>query len=216
MGDHAYTRKVTEACKLLKIQSSKIKHIGRNTAPAIMDMAEVDRVDQKNIGNWSNEVLTNVYSTKLSLGAIRALIGVDKRRGYYKNPMTTFKGDITRKHKKSHFVIIHMSEIFESAAFIDYSHKLSAHMAEKNNKNDVMGDNILLGVLGKLYDQPKATNEIITEVTKEAAEIRVLKGEIKTVVTDPIKNVTNHVRNYGEDDEAMDVVIDQELVLALS
>ena len=51
MGDRAYTQKVIEAYKLLKTHFSKIKHIGRNTAPAIMDMVEVDGVDQQNIGN---------------------------------------------------------------------------------------------------------------------------------------------------------------------
>ena len=74
----------------------------------------------------------------------------------------------------------------------------------------------LPGVLGKFDDQLKATKEILIEVTKkEVAEIRFLKGEIKTVVTDSIINVTNYVRKYGEDDEAMGVVIDQDLVLAL-
>ena len=79
MGDHAYTQKITKACKL-----PKIKHIGRNTAPVIMYMAEVDGVDQQNIGNWSNDVFDGVYSTKLPLGAMCALAEIDKRRGYFK------------------------------------------------------------------------------------------------------------------------------------
>ena len=62
MGDHAYTWKITEVHKLIKIHSSKIKHIGRNTVPGIMDMAEVDGVDQQNIGNWSTDVFHDVYS----------------------------------------------------------------------------------------------------------------------------------------------------------
>ena len=41
---------------------------------------------------------------------------------------------LIRKHKKSHFIITHMPEFFESAAFIDYSHKLSVHMAEQDYK----------------------------------------------------------------------------------
>ena len=81
MGDHACTQKITEAYKLLKIRSSKIKYIERNTTPTIMDMAEVDGVDQRNIGNQSNDVFDGVCSTKLPLGAIRTLAEVDKRRG---------------------------------------------------------------------------------------------------------------------------------------
>ena len=92
MGEHVYTWKITEVCKLLKIDSSKIKHIGRNTAPAIMDMAEVDRVDQQNIGNFSNDVFSNRYSTKFSLGAIHTLAGVDERMGCYKNPKDNIQG----------------------------------------------------------------------------------------------------------------------------
>ena len=97
MGNHVYTRKTTETCKLLKIHSSKIKHIRRNTAPVIMDMVEVDGFYQRNIGNWSNDVFADVYSINLPLGVMRALSGVNKRRGYYKNPRTIFKGDRTHE-----------------------------------------------------------------------------------------------------------------------
>ena len=124
-------------------------------------------------------MFADVYSTKIPLGTLCDLVGVDKRRDYYKNPRTTFKGDSTheslarkfslwvkvvrkkfnltdkytangflemlvnirwvilqdcavliRKYKRIHFIIIHMLECFESAAFIDYSHKLFVHMAE--------------------------------------------------------------------------------------
>ena len=81
MGDHLYTRKITDACKLLKIYPTNIKRIGRNTAPVIMDMAEVDGIDHKNIGNWFNGVFDYVYSTKLPLGAICGLARIDKMRG---------------------------------------------------------------------------------------------------------------------------------------
>ena len=56
-------------------------------------MAEADGVDQRNIENWSNDVFAAVYNKKLPLGAMRALTGVNKRRGYYKTPRITFKGD---------------------------------------------------------------------------------------------------------------------------
>ena len=52
---------------------------------------------------------------------------------------------LIRKHKKSHFIITHMPENFESAAFIDYSHKLFARVVEQDTKNDARVDVILLG-----------------------------------------------------------------------
>ena len=228
-----------------------------------MGMTEVDGVDQRNIGNRSNDVFADVYSIKLPLGATRALAGVDKRRDYYKNLRTPFKGDIThealarivspwlegvrdnfnltdkytangfllilvnmrwvmlqdcevliRKHNMSHFIITHMPTNFELAAFIDYSHQLSVHMAEQEHKmmRELM---FFSGTLGKFDDQFKATKEILTEVTKGAVENRVFKGNIKTAVTGSIKKITNYVEKYGEDDEAMDASIDQELRLAL-
>ena len=106
-----------------------------------------------------------------------------------------------------------MPEIFESAAFIDYSHKLSVHMAEQDTKNDVRVDVMLPGVLVKFDDQIKATKEILTEVTEGAVENSVLKGEIKTVVTDSIIFFTDYVGKYREYIKVMDVGIDQELVL---
>ena len=53
-------------------------------------------------------------------------------------------------------------------------------MAEKDTKNYVRFDVILVGVLVKFDEQLKATKETYTEVTKEAAYIRVLKGKINT------------------------------------
>ena len=81
-------------------------------------------------------------------------------------------------------------------------------MAEQNNKNDMRVDVILSGVLGKCDDQLKSTKEILTVVTKGAVEIRVIKGDIKLIVTDSINMFTNYVGKYGWDDEAMDVGID--------
>ena len=49
-------------------------------------------------------------------------------------------------------------------------------------------DIIFPGVLGKFDDQTKATKEILIKVTKGAVENCVFKSEIKTVVTDSIKN----------------------------
>ena len=222
-----------------------------------MGMTEVDGVDQRNIGNRSNDVFADVYSIKLPLGATRALAGVDKRRDYYKNLRTPFKGDIThealarivspwlegvrdnfnltdkytangfllilvnmrwvmlqdcevliRKHNMSHFIITHMPTNFELAAFIDYSHQLSVHMAEQEHKmmRELM---FFSGTLGKFDDQFKATKQLLIEVTKGSAENIVLKNEVNTLVTDSIKNLL-----YGKDNEAM-MDIDQELVLVL-
>ena len=81
----------------LRFILQQFKCIGSNTTPVTMDMAEIDAVDQQNIGNRSTDVFDDVYRMKLLLGAIRALTGVDKRRSYYKNPRTTFKGDSTHE-----------------------------------------------------------------------------------------------------------------------
>ena len=56
-----------------------------------------------------------------------------------------------------------------------------------NTKYDARVDVILPSVLGKFDNQLKATKEILTYVTKWAVDNRVLKGEIKTVVTDSVK-----------------------------
>ena len=63
-----------------------------------MDMAEVDGVDQRNIKNWSNDVFADIYSTKLPLGEIYDLVGVDKRRGYYKSQEQHSRVTIPMKH----------------------------------------------------------------------------------------------------------------------
>ena len=102
-----------------------------------------------------------------------------------------------------------MPEIFESDAFIDYSHKLSVHMAEQEHRHDMRVNIILPSVLGKFDDQFKATKQLLIEVTKGSAENIVLKNEVNTLVTDSIKNLL-----YGKDNEAM-MDIDQELVLVL-
>ena len=52
-------------------------------------------MDQRNIGNWGQDVFQKDYSIKLPLGALRALARFDKRRGYHSNPRTTFKGEPT-------------------------------------------------------------------------------------------------------------------------
>ena len=87
-----YSKKFTAALKELGIDISKITHFGRDVAPALMDMLEVISDQQKNIGNWANDVFFNIYNTKLPMAAMRALSGYDPRRGYYKNPRTRFKG----------------------------------------------------------------------------------------------------------------------------
>ena len=82
---------------------------------------------------------------------------------------------LIRKHDRNHFIITHMPEIFESAAFIKYSHKLFIHMTEQKH-NDVSVDDVLPGMLDKFDDQTKETTEILT---KGAVEIRAIEDEIK-------------------------------------
>ena len=93
MHKGAYTKKITMCLKALGISSRKKEHIGRDTAPAIMDMEEVCGLDQRNMGNWAVDVYQRSYSKRLPLGALRALAGYSKEKGRYKNPRTTFKGE---------------------------------------------------------------------------------------------------------------------------
>ena len=93
MHKGAYTKKITMCLKALGISSKKKEHIGRDTAPAIMDIEEVCGLDQRNMGNWAVDVFQNSYSKRLPLGALRVLAGYSKERGKYKNPRTTFKGE---------------------------------------------------------------------------------------------------------------------------
>ena len=92
MTTGVYTRKINGAFKYLCIHCNKVHHFGRDVGPALMDMQEVITDEIKNMGNWANDVFSNVYSCKLPLTAMRALAGYDPRRGYYKNPRTRFKG----------------------------------------------------------------------------------------------------------------------------
>ena len=94
MNKGAYTKKITNCLKSLGITSNKKEHIGRDTAPAIMDIEEVCGLDQRNMGNWASDVYQKCYSKRLPLGALRALAGFSKTRGKYKNPRTSFKGEV--------------------------------------------------------------------------------------------------------------------------
>ena len=86
---------------------------------------------------------------------------------------------LIRKNIRNRFIITHIPEIFELAAFIDYSHKLSVHMVEQDHKYDVRIDVVLPGVLGKFYDQLKATKEILTKVTKGLQKFVFLRVKSK-------------------------------------
>ena len=55
---------------------------------------------------------------------------------------------------------MHIPEIFESDAFIDYIHKLYVHMAEQEHKNDARVNIVLPDVLSKIDDQIKSTIEL--------------------------------------------------------
>ena len=53
----------------------------------------------------------------------------------------------------------------------------------------------------------KATKGILIEFTKGTAKTCAIMDEILTVVIESIKNFTNYMRKYGEDDKTIDVGI---------
>lgn len=93
MTNGSYKKKLKAAFKALSIVSPKTEHFGRYCASAILDMEEVDPTIARAIGNWAIDTFGEVYSSKLPLPAMRVLAGGDTRRGYYRNPRITFKGD---------------------------------------------------------------------------------------------------------------------------
>ena len=80
--------------KSLGIVSKKKEHLGRDTVPAIIDIEGVCEMEQRNMGNWAADLFKKTYSKRLPLGALRALVGYGSKRGCYKNPRTTFKGNV--------------------------------------------------------------------------------------------------------------------------
>ena len=94
MQKGTYSKKIAKCLKELGITSSKREHLGRDTAPAIMDVEEVCGLEQRNMGNWAADVFQASYSKKIPFGALWVLAGFKKEKGVYKNPRTTFKGGV--------------------------------------------------------------------------------------------------------------------------
>ena len=109
MSRNQYTRKINNALKSLGVESKKKEHFGRDTAPAIMDIEGVCGLGQRNMSDWVADVFQKTYSKRLPLGALRALAGYSSKRGYYKNPRTTFKGNVD--HEKLSIMIFPWSMI---------------------------------------------------------------------------------------------------------
>ena len=98
MSDRSYSKAVLRHTKALGIDSVYILHIGRGTAPVILEAEEVGGLDKRAIGNWATDVFGLIYDIKLPLPAMRAMAGHDSRRGFYVNPRSTFFGDDSHKH----------------------------------------------------------------------------------------------------------------------
>ena len=98
MSDHPYTSILRKACKSLSVVLSHFLHLGRVTAPAQLELEEVDGQDTRALGNWKQDVFGRCYSTQLPLPAMRVMAGHDKRQGFHINPRTTFFGDDTHEH----------------------------------------------------------------------------------------------------------------------
>ena len=103
MTNGSYKKKLKAAFAKLSIVSPKTEHFGRYCASALLDMEEVDPTIARAIGNWAIDTFGEVYSSKLPLPAIRVLAGGDTRRGFYRNPRTTFKGDDTHNELAKNF-----------------------------------------------------------------------------------------------------------------
>ena len=82
----------------------KTDYFGGYIATAILDMDEVDPMIARAIGNWSRDTLGEVYSTKLTFEAISVLAGGDIRRGHYRNPRLTSKGNTEDKELAKKFL----------------------------------------------------------------------------------------------------------------
>ena len=98
MCDQSYVKAVHCHAKKLGIDSVYILHLGRGTAPVILEAEEVGGLDKRAIGNWATDVFGLIYDIKLPLPAMRAMAGHDSRRGFYVNPRSTFYGDETHAH----------------------------------------------------------------------------------------------------------------------
>lgn len=246
-----YSKKFTAALKELGIDISKITHFGRDVGPAIMDMLEVISDQQKNIGNWANDVFFNVYNTKLPLAAMRALAGYDTRRGYYKNPRTRFKGDgkyddlaaqifpwvesemdklqagehqtarcflqlllnlrwvilqdcavMIGRYKRNHFIFNHMSYVFESTSFKNYTTELLNFLSSNVDTNDDKVERILPGMLRRMDDQVQATKDMHDEMNTnfDNTNIDKLEDRMNRVVRKSFGKFATHIGNYQDID----------------
>jgi hypothetical protein len=261
MAVGVYTKKWEGCFKALKIVSKKIHHVGRNTAPLIMDSEEVCGMDQRNIGNWGQDVFQKDYSTKLPLGALRALTGFDKRRGHHINDRTTFKGEprhtvlarmifpwiegvkeatalasttkgfldllknlrwviiqdcaiLIGKHNRTHIFFDMRADIFNSELFKEYTQLLIAHVETVRAGFDVNIAQVLPGVLERMQEQTKATQEN-TKVTKELHRdvlnyqqensASVIGNKVNNAVHSSFVKFATHIgqslTNYSQDQE---------------
>ena len=62
-----------------------------------MDIVEVKRIIQHEIGYWVNNTHDNHYSSRLPLGVMRVMGGFDGRCSFQFNPRANFVGE--EKHK---------------------------------------------------------------------------------------------------------------------
>ena len=98
MSDKSYTSVLRRACLKLLLILSHYLHLGRVTAPAQLELEEVNGRDTRALGNWKQDVFGSCYSTQLPLPAMRVMAGHDKRQGFHINPRTTYYGEDRHSH----------------------------------------------------------------------------------------------------------------------
>ena len=77
MSDRSYSTAVHRHTEKHGIESVYILHLGRGTAPVILEAEEVGGLDKRAIGNWATDVFGLIYDIKLPLPAMRAMAGHD-------------------------------------------------------------------------------------------------------------------------------------------
>ena len=90
MSNTQYLIRIKKACIFLKLLTKHYLHLDRVTSSALIDIVEVKRCIQLEIGYWKNKTHDNHYSSRLPLVAMRVITGFDARRSFHSNPRVNF------------------------------------------------------------------------------------------------------------------------------
>ncbi|MGL5936676.1 MAG: hypothetical protein ACRCZI_13765, partial [Cetobacterium sp.] len=84
MKNDSYEKHIKSVLKRLKLNMSKILHLGRNIGSRILEFLEAEKTEINQMGQWSEGVQDQSYSAKLPMGPIRKLAGfVGKAKVYF-------------------------------------------------------------------------------------------------------------------------------------